>query len=147
MKPAYAQFTENMIEIKILRRCFGDCGIGSVRTSHRPADAKAPLRKVNTVSAHTPDTVRLHPLDQRCIHTALQNEILHQHAHFIIRKSSDHARLHAKASAQAAHHIVLSAALPGAKLPCRPDPSLTRVQPQHDLSERNRVIPALAFRP
>ena len=82
-----------MFKIEILRRRLGDRRIRPVGTSHRTADAKAPLRKIQAVTACSADPVRLHPFDQGRVHAALQNEIFHQHTDFIIRKSRDYTGL------------------------------------------------------
>ena len=79
------------------------------------------------------------PADQGGIYPALEDQILQQVTHLILCKSSDHAGAHSKAAAQPAGHIILAAALPGTEGAGSLDPSLARVQAQHDLAQRNLV--------
>ena len=145
MQPAHAQLPEDMLKIEILRCRLGDRRICTVRTSHCTTDTKTTLRKVQPIPAGPADPVGLHPLDQRSIHTTLQNKVFHQHTDLIVRKCRDHTCLQSEASPEAPDNIVLSAALPGPETPGRPDSSLARIQAQHYLAQRYRIISAFLF--
>ena len=139
MEPAHPQFSEDVIKVKIFRRSFGDGRVGAVRASYRTADAVSPLGKIDAVSADSSDAVGLHPFDQGGIDSALEDKIFHQHADLIVGKCGDDGGFHTKASAQAADHIVFSAAFPGTKLPCRTDTALSRVQTKHHFTQRHGI--------
>jgi len=70
----------------------------------------------------------------------LQDEILEQSADVIVSKGSAHRSSEPKATAYSARDIILGASLPQIELTRRPDTALSRVKPQHDLSEGNHVI-------
>ena len=139
MKPLDAKLPKDIVEIEILRSRLRDGGICPVRAALGPPDPESPLCEIEAVAAETSDSICLLPDDQRGINTSLQHEVLDQLTDLVVGKSGKYRRLQAKALAQAPDDIVLSAALPGAKLPGRADPAFSRIQTKHYLSQRHRV--------
>ncbi len=142
MEPADALGAEEFIEIEVLRTRLGDRGIEAVRAALAAPDAEAPLRKIEAVPAASADAVGLHPVDSAAVHAALKNEILHQMSHLVVRQRCQHRRPEAEALPEGTDDIVLTAALPDTKLPGCTNPILARIQPQHHLTERYRIISA-----
>lgn len=71
--------------------------------------------------------------------TPLQNQVLHQSAHRVVRQGGHHGRTPPEAAAQTACDVVLAATLPGLEGAGGADPSLARVQAEHHLAERHHV--------
>ena len=139
VQPAHTQGAKNIIPIHIAGLQLRNGGVAPVRGADSAANAVAPLHKVQSVAHTAADAVKGHPADQGGIYPALEDQILQQVTHLILCKSSDHAGAHSKAAAQPAGHIILAAALPSTEGAGSLDPSLARVQAQHDLAQRNLV--------
>ena len=142
MEPADALCAEERVEIEVLRTRLGDGSIEAVRAALAAPDAEAPLRKIEAVPTASADAVGLHPVDPAAVHAALEDEILHQMPHLIVRQRRQHCCPQAEALPEGTDDIVLTAALPDTKLPGCTDAILTRIQPQHHLTERYRIISA-----
>ena len=98
------------------------------------------LREVQAITAESAYTIRLHPLDIGRIHAALQDEVFHQTADFIVSESGKDNCTHAKAAAQSADDIVFSAAFPGLEVTGSTDPALAGIQAEHNFAERSSII-------
>ena len=146
MEPANAELAEDVLEVKVLSGCLGNCGICTVGASDCAADTESALGEVQTVTAFSSDTVCLHPLDEGSINTALADEVFHQTSDFVIRKCSDDSCLHAEAFTQTADNVVFSAAFPCTEGTCCTDSSFSRVKSQHYFAEAGRIICISAFR-
>ena len=78
------------------------------------------------------------------VHAALQDQVLEQPADLVVGERGDHRGAQAEAAPQAAGDVVLAAALPGPERAGGADPALARVEPQHDLAERDQVVAAVS---
>ena len=145
MQPPHSQLSEDIVKIKILRFCLRYRRVGAVRAAHRAADAEPPLREIESIAADAPDSIRLCPVNKRGVHASLTDEILHKLADLIVSERRDNRGLHAKAFAKPPDYIVFPAAFPGAELACCPDPSFSRIETEHDFSERDSVVCAFLF--
>ena len=110
-------------------------------------DAKAPLRKVKPVANRPPDPVRRNPADEARIDTPLQHEVLEQPADVVFGERGHDTGAQAEAPAQPACHVVLAAALPRLEPAGSANPPLARIEPEHDLAQRDEVVAALLRRP
>ena len=111
----------------------------AVGAAPRPAASEAALDEVEPVPHRAPDAVVRHPLDVRHVHAALQHEVLHETPDGVVRERGDRRRLQAEAAPQAAHHVVLAAALPGAELAGGVDAPVAGIEAQHYLAKGRRV--------
>ena len=145
MEPAGAPLAEDLLPVHVSRLQLGNGGIGAVGDAQRAAHAVAPLGEVQAVAHLAADAVIGHPLDHGGVHAALENQVLHQIAHVVLGKSCHDAGLHAEAAAQAAGHVVLAAALPDVEAARRAHAGLAGIKAQHDFTQGNLVIHALAL--
>jgi hypothetical protein len=76
----------------------------------------ATLGEVQTVAHIAPNAIELRPLDELGADAALQNKILEQAPHVIVRERRGHGRLQAETAAQPARDIVFAAAFPDSEL-------------------------------
>ena len=134
MKPSHAQLAEDILKVEVLGSCLRDRGVGTVRAADRASDAETTLGEIQAVAADAADTVRLLPIDERRINSALADEVLEKSADFVLRERGDDGGLEAKALTETADDIVLSAALPGSEGTCRADTAFAGIKPQHDFS-------------
>ena len=111
-----------------------NCSVAPVGAAYRSPHSKTAFGKVETIAHRAADAVVRHPANQRSIHAALQDQILHQPADWVIGKRGDDRGAHAEAAAQPARHVVFSPALPGLKLPHGVDPAFARIETQHHLA-------------
>ena len=143
MEPARPEFTEDVIKINIAFFQLGNRRVAAVRTADRAADAVAAFGEVESVPDRAPDSVIWNPADQRGVDAALHDEILDETPHRIVGKRRDHPRAETEASAQAARHVVFTAALPRRERARRVDSSGARIETEHDFTEGENVV--LAF--
>ena len=108
MKPADSVSPEEAFQVEILRPYFGNGRIGAVRAADRAADTKASLCKIEAVAADPAHSVGLHPVNERRIDAALEDEVLHELAHLVVRKGSEDRCPHPETSAESADHIIFS---------------------------------------
>ena len=102
MKPANAEFSENVIPIHVARLELRGRRVAAIRISHRTTDTETTLCKIQTVSNRTADPIVLAPLDEIRRHSALHDKIFDQVPHLVVHERGDHSGLVAKAFPQAA---------------------------------------------
>src|SRR2546430_17145531 len=78
MKPARARLAEYLFPIKVAWSKLARGGITPVRNAHRSANPEATLGKIEPIPHRPADAIVGHPLNEHCIDSALQNEILDQ---------------------------------------------------------------------
>ena len=78
-------------------------------------------------------------MDQVGGYAPLHDEVFDEVAHLVVDERRDHGRLKPEAFPQAAGHVVFAPTLPGLELPSRADPPFTRIEAEHDLTERDLV--------
>src|SRR5712671_3399804 len=111
----------------------------AVGDAERSPDPEAALGEVQAV-AHAPaDAVVITPLHPRRVDAALQHQVLDKSADVIV---GDRGAL-AEAAPQAARNIVLAAALPYVERARRADATVSWIEPQHHLTQRDEVVAAL----
>ena len=108
-------------------------------TPTAPRTPKPRSVKLSPLRTARPAAVRRHPADQRGVDAALEHEVLEQPADLVVGERGHDGRPQPEAAAQAAGHVVLAPALPDAEPPGGADPPLARIEPQHDLAERDEV--------
>ena len=113
---------------------------GFVETWHGELHPDQPRFEIAT------DAVVRDPAHERGVDAALQDEVLEQPSHFVVSEGGNDRRTQPEAPAQPAGHVVLPAALPGAKAARIADAAFSRVEPQHHLAEGHRVIAAVGCR-
>ncbi len=74
-------------------------------------------------------------------------EAFNEAAHLVVHERSHHAGAQAKALGKATRHVIFAAAFPRAELSRGADAALAGVQAEHDLAERDRVVPTVRGRP
>ena len=134
MQQTNPQLPKDSIQINIFFLQLGNGGICPVGTALGASYPEAPLRKVETVSAGSSDSIRLCPMDKGRVHTALQNKIFHKVSDFICGKCRNYRSFQRETASKSPHHIVLSAAFPNLELSGGTNPALSRIQAKHDFS-------------
>ncbi len=143
MEPARSELAEEVVEVDVAGLQLADGGVAAVGHADRPAHAEAALGEVESVAGRTAHTVGRDPHDVRRVEAAGEDEVLDEAADLVVHERGDDGAAQAEDPAQAAGDVVLAAALPGLERTCRADPALARVEPQHDLTERDGVVRAL----
>ncbi len=139
VEPPRATLAKQLLPVDIAALHLAGRSIRAIRHTHRPANPMPALGKVQPIAHLAPNPIISAPLHIIGSHAALQNKILDQPPNLVIRKGRHHGCLQSKTAPQPARHIILAAALPSAKLPRRPHPTLTRIEPQHDLAQRDTI--------
>ena len=115
----------------------------AVGHAHGPAHAEAALGEVQSVAHRAPDAVVGHPAHMVHVHAALEDEVFQEPPDGVVHERRHHRRAQPEAALQSPCYVVLAPALPGAEAARRVEPTLARVQQEHDLAERDEV--ELAF--
>ena len=130
---------EDRIPVDITGLELGNRRIAAVRAALRPAASEAALDEIETVAHFTADTVERHPADERGVHAALQDEILHQTPDRIVGKGGDHRGTQTETATQTAGDIVFAAALPDVEFAGGVNSPLARIEPEHDFTEADFI--------
>ena len=136
---------EDRIPVDIAGLELGNRCIAAVGAALRTAASEAALDEIETVAHFAADAVERHPPDERGVHSALQNEILHQPPDRIVGKGGDHRGAQAEAAAQTARDVVFAAALPDVELAGGVNSPLARIETEHDFTEAD-FVKAAGFR-
>ena len=115
------------------------CRVAPVRHADRAADAKTALSEIEPIAHGAADAVIRLPLDEVGADAPLHDEVFDQMPNLVVDEGGDHGSLQPEAFPQPAGHVVFAAPLPDLKVPGRADAALARVEPEHDLAERNLV--------
>src|SRR4051794_3448403 len=146
VEPAHPQRAEEVIPVDISRPQLRGGGVAAIGYADRPADAEASFREIEAVADRPPDTVRRNPADQARVDPALKHEILEQPADIVVGERCHDRRPLTEAPTEPPGDVVLTASLPRLEPAGGADAPLTRIEAQHDLAERDEVVPALARR-
>src|SRR5439155_18409026 len=144
VKPAHSQPAENIVPIEVARLELARGGVAAVRNPHRAAHTKAAFGEIEAVADNATDPVKGHPLHKLGIHAALQNKGLDKPAHVIVRKSRGDGGLESETATQAAGNVVFAAAFPDLEFSRAANTAFTRVEAEHDFSQRQEVVFARA---
>ena len=140
VEPACAVLTEDVIPVDVAGREFGRGGIATIDTTHCAAYAKSAFGEVEAVANRTAQAIMREPLDVIRIDAALHDEVFEQVSDFVVYETGYNSRTQAKTLAHAACHVVFAAAFPDAKVACCTHAAIARVEPQHDLAERDDIV-------
>ncbi len=114
-------------------------GVSAVGAADGGPHSKAAFGKVQAIAHHAPDPVIRNPADQRGINPALQNQVLYQAPDRIFCKRRDDAGSQPETAAQAARHVVFTAAFPNVEMTRSVDAALARIEPQHHFAQTQAV--------
>jgi len=141
MKPAHAFVAEDLVPIHVTGLHLRDRRVAAIHHAHATTHAETALQEINAVPGRAAYAVKLLPLHMRLVDTALEHEIFDQTADGIVHKRRYDAGSQAEATPQPARDVVLAATLPDAEVACAGDALLAGIEAQHDLAERNEVVP------
>lgn len=85
-------------------------------------------------------------MDERCVHSPLQDEILEQLSNRVFGEGRDDSGAHAEAPSESARDVIFSAPLPRAEVSRRVDAFFAGIEPQHYLAEADAIPPAACGR-
>jgi hypothetical protein len=145
MKPAHAEFAENMVPIKVAGFELGGGGVAAIRHAHGATNAKTAFGKIQAVADGASNAIIRAPHNVIGVHAALHDEVFDQMADFIIHQRRADGRFIAETFAQPARRIIFAAAFPRGKVAGRANPPFSRIQPQHDFAQGNLVVTAARF--
>ena len=133
---------EQVVPVDVAWRQAAGCRVPAVGDPDGAAHAEAALGEVEPVAHVAPDAVEGHPRQEGGVDAALQHEVLEQPADLVVDERGHDRGAQAEAAPQPARHVVLAAALPDPERARVADASLTGIEPQHDLAERDQVVAA-----
>src|SRR5690606_4693340 len=139
VEPAGSVIPEDVVPVEITGFHLARGGVGAVGTADRPANAVAALGEVEAVADLAAAPVVFFPLDEAGIDPALENEVLDEPSHRVVRKSCHGGGAEPKTTAQSASDVVFSSSLPGGELACCVDTALARIEAEHDLAHGNTI--------
>ncbi len=147
VQPAHPELAEQPVQVEVVGAQLRDGGVAAVGDALGAAHAEAALGEVQAVARATAHTVRRGPADPGRVHPTGQDQPFDQVADLVVDERGDHGGGQAEHPRQAAHHVVLAAALPCGEAPCGADAEVTRVEPEHDLAECHRLVAAVGGGP
>ena len=139
VKPPHPERAEKMLPVDIARLHLAGRRVAPVRHAHRATDAEAAFGEIEAVTNRAADAVIRLPLDEVGADASLHDEVFDEMPHLVVNKGGHHGGLQAEALPQAAGHVVFAAPLPDLKVPRSADAALARVEPEHDLAERDLI--------
>ena len=139
VQPAHAECAEEMVPVDVARLHLAGRRVAPVGHAHRAADAEATFCEIEPVADRAADAVIRLPLDEVGADAPLHDEVFDQVPHLVVDEGGHHGGLQPEAFPQAAGHVVFAAPLPDLEVPRRADAALARVEPEHDLAERDLV--------
>jgi hypothetical protein len=131
--------SERAAKIDVARLQLAGGGVAPVGHAHRPANPEAPLGEVEPVADRPPDPVVDPPDDEVGAHASLHDEVFDQATDLVVDQGGHDGGLQAEAFPEAAGDVVFPPAFPGLEGAGRANAALTRVEPEHDLAERDLV--------
>ena len=143
VKPTHPERPEQMLPVHVARPKLRGGRVAPVGHAERAAHAEAALGEVEPVAHGASDPVVGHPPDQRRVDPSLEDEVLEQVSDVVVGEGGHHRSPHSEATAQSAGDVVLAAPLPDPEGARVADALLPRVEAEHDLAERDQVVPAL----
>src|ERR1700690_1554556 len=135
MQPARTACPEDVLPIEVTGLAVRDRRIPPVRAADSGSRAEATLGEVQTVAYSSTDAVVWKPADERCVHSALQDQVFEQLSDWIPGKCRNDSGAHTKTPPQSAGNVVFSAALPGTKISRCVDTFDAAIKPQHYFSK------------
>jgi hypothetical protein len=139
VKPANAERPEEMLPVHVARLQLAGGRVAAVRHADGPPNPEAPFGEVEAVADGPTDAVVGPPLDEIGADAPLHDEVFHEMAHLVVHERRHHRRLQAEAFSQPAGHVVFAPPFPDLKLPGRANSTFARVEPKHDLAERDFI--------
>src|SRR5450830_1499664 len=117
--------------------------MAAIRDAHSAADTEPALGEVQSVAYGAADPVVRNPPDELGVEAAGEDQVLDESADLVVGKRRDDRAPQPECTPQPAGDVVLTTALAGSERPGSSNPPLAGVEPEHDLTERHDVIPAL----
>ncbi len=146
VEPAHPLLAEETVPVDVTALEPARGGVRPIGDAQSTAYAEAALGEIETHPAVGADAVEGHPFDVRRIDAALENEVLEEQTDIVLGDGGNDRGIEPEALPQCPDDVVLTAALPHTELPRSLYPLVAGVEPEHDLSERNRVPSARGLR-
>src|SRR5262249_5053833 len=143
VQPAAALFTKQIIPVEIARLELRGRTVASIHATFCSANAEAALGEIDGIAHAATDAVVGNPAEVTRIDATLQDEVFQQPSDFVLREGGEHARAHAKTSAQSAGHVVLAAALPGGELARGAHAGFSGVETEEDFTKGEQIVGGL----
>src|SRR5580765_1732493 len=134
VQPADSDFAENIVPIKIAWFELACRRVAPIGNPYRAPHTKPALGEIQAVANRSPHSVERNPLDKFGIHSALKDEVFNQSADLVVSQRGANCRFEAETPPQSARHVVFATSFPEHEFPGGPNPSLSRIQAQHDFS-------------
>jgi len=132
VKPAGSPVPENLFPVHIPCAQLRRSGQPAIGATHSTSDSEPALGEIQSVTDGTANAIIIGPLNERCIHPTLQDEVFQKEPHLILCKGGDHGGTLTEAAAQSPGHVVFTPTLPGTELPGGSDATLSGVEAKHD---------------
>ena len=130
---------KDRLPVKVAWLYLADGRMSSIGATGSGANAESALSKIQAV-AHCPaNAVKRNPPEQRRVHAALQDAVLHKAAHLVVGQSRSNHGSQAKTAPQPACHVILAAALPHLKLTSGVGASFAGIEAKHHLAEAQAI--------
>src|SRR5947207_15863976 len=135
MKPARALLFKNLFPVDLSRLELRNRSVAAIRAANRSPQAKAAFGEIKTVANFSSYAIKLHPARMALIHSTLIDQVFHQMAHGIVRKSSHYSSAQVEAAFQAARDVVFTSAFPHAEITSSRNYPIAGIKTQHDLAQ------------
>ena len=139
VKPAHAEFAEDVVPIDVADLDLGGGGVAPVGIADRAADTEAALGEVETVADGAANAVVVAPLDEVGGDAALHDKIFDEVADLVVDEGGDDGGFVTEAFAETAGGVVFAAAFPDLEIARGANPALARVEAEHDFAERDLI--------
>src|SRR5205085_3485343 len=118
MEPTDSLSPEDFAPVKIPSPELGRGGVAAIWNAERAAHAKSTLGEIQPIADGSTDAIVRPPLDERGIHSSLEDQVFNQPADIVVCKRRADRRAHPEATPQASSHVVLTASFPNSELAC-----------------------------
>ena len=130
-----------MLPVDVAGAQLADRCVAAIGHADSATDAKSALGHVQSVAHRPTNAVVFPPSDVAQIDAAGQHQVFDQAPDRVIGQGRHDRAAQAEAAPQGARDVVFATALPGAKVARGVDPFCARIEPEHDLTEGDKVPP------
>jgi len=146
VEPADAASAEDVIPVEVAGFELAGGGVAAVGDAQGGADAEAAFGEVEAVACGAADAVEGAPEDELGADASLEDAIFEEAADFVVHEGGADGGAESEAPAEAAGHVVFTAAFPDAEPAGGADPAFAGVESEHDFPEGDEVVGALCGR-